>query len=359
MEKYDEARVRLSNVEKNDILVLDAYCRLFEKSETYGQIIWLYKKIIDDSIGNWDFYTYLSGHLDTAITASEKALEYLRAFVEADIEADDFTQLQKLRYFYLEYDKNGLDGALRYFMQPSVVSDLKNKVYYYSTISYIAMKCGDIFLGLTNIMDIAYAGVIIGNIRAAHNDLVEIAMQFATMRTPNELNTAYWLSQLYECVLITVDDIEDDTKKLLFGKYIETTSLYMRGIFNPAMLNDENIMLLQVPFRFVHFMEKADDCRNRGDEFGYFKNMKTAFYHDERFELFVKWQTKLYKEEKEKKQDKTNELNALTRSLRSAIYKMIDAGKTEEAKKLIAQYEAINPTDEGIAGLKRRLVKLV
>ncbi|MDD6827441.1 MAG: glycosyltransferase family 2 protein [Oscillospiraceae bacterium] len=99
----------------------------------------------------------------------------------------------------------------------------------------------------------------------------------------------YWLVSLYEKASYRSFLLSDDKKYELYSKFVNLLGDYIMNIYNPELLNDDDVDVLIPLHKFGYFMYKANNSLLNGDKVGYIRNMKKALSHCESMKEIVEF----------------------------------------------------------------------
>ncbi|MCL2634490.1 MAG: hypothetical protein FWD34_08270 [Oscillospiraceae bacterium] len=99
-------------------------------------------------------------------------------------------------------------------------------------------------------------------------------------RFTESIKELFWATSALEAALPHAKQLNDKEKTTLYHNYITLLIIYVSNIYNPALLNEDDIRVLPQSHRFGYFMYEAQKCLGDNDSSGYVKNLKTALTMD-------------------------------------------------------------------------------
>lgn len=110
-----------------------------------------------------------------------------------------------------------------------------------------------------------------------HDDFAQYVFEYGVPHTfTNSIKQFYWILSAYEKAVSRSFKLNDDTKYKLYLCYISLLSDYVCNIYNPELLNDEDVEVIPPLHKFGYFMGKAQKALKNGDSVGYIRTMKSA-----------------------------------------------------------------------------------
>jgi len=98
-----------------------------------------------------------------------------------------------------------------------------------------------------------------------------------------------WLTAMYEKASYRAFNLKTDLKYDLYYKFTLLLGNYINNIYNPELLNDDDIDVIPAIHRFGYHMYNANSALNSGDKIGYIRNMKKALLSCESMKEIVEF----------------------------------------------------------------------
>lgn len=98
-----------------------------------------------------------------------------------------------------------------------------------------------------------------------------------------------WITAMYEKASYRAFNLNNDSKYELYYKFTLLLGNYINNIYNPELLNDDDIDVLPALHRFGYHMYNANTAFNNGDKLSYIRNMKKALLSCESMKEIVEF----------------------------------------------------------------------
>jgi hypothetical protein len=105
----------------------------------------------------------------------------------------------------------------------------------------------------------------------------------------NNIKCLRWITAMYEKASYRAFNLNNDYKYQLYLKFTSLLSDYVTNIYNPELLNDDDIDVLPALHRFGYHMYNANTALNAGNKIGYIRNMKKALLSCESMKEIVEF----------------------------------------------------------------------
>lgn len=111
----------------------------------------------------------------------------------------------------------------------------------------------------------------------------------------NDIKGFYFIVTLYYEAIRGAQKIEDIAKKYeLYSTFISLLGDYVSNIYNPELLNDNDIEVLPELHRFGYYMIKANKSLEDGDKVGYIRGLKNALINCESMKDVIKFLLEIF-----------------------------------------------------------------
>lgn len=261
------------DISKMNILNLKAYLsivrELVDSTKDYSNLLNVYENFLTlfkDDKDKMDLVMYL---LEECYYKAEDKISFANVFAYSEIQGD-FIEIMKLLN---SQKKSNFSSKLSSFL---------NSISYfgdgYSLVIYLAIKNG-ISLSLA-ISKMSYDRLrsYFPLLATNHEDYVNIIIEYCKPEDfVGSIKDLLWMVSALETAVLKVgDDEKIEQKSILYDMFINALSDYVFNIYNPELLNDEDIECLPPLHRFGYFISKANNYLANEDKIGYIKNLKEA-----------------------------------------------------------------------------------
>lgn len=344
-QRYDEAFAYVeemdTSLQKNQILAKTAL-----NSRNYDPLFDYLQEINSDQEIKKAFIQAIEKH-------SQKREELL-PFWEKLLQFYDTVGWEKEPYYLL--NKVRVNLAIETSLEESFLQKLLNLPYgelpvFYGDILYYLLK---------NKVDLSYLasfGVVeniitfLKYVEIKHEDYGEILLAYLKFYPPGEerIKLRYWLVLARHGLL--GNKLNDGDYMELFNQYIAGGASYIRKVYHPEVLKEENIYdLKNDEHRFFFYMLLAQKVKESNTR-EYISYLRKAL----KIYPLAKGIEELLEEIKKEVAVENTEMAQLQQQFKNNIKILIADGKLTEGEVLIAQYEQIVPNDSEIMAFKSRI----
>lgn len=274
LERYDESLEYLEKVSFEDMsfLHLKTYLsivrELTEKTKNYVHTVKIYEKI--DSLGDVD-------KTDLALYLLEQY------YFEHIMEREEFAEA---------VSKSGIDLPFVNLMK-LVVADNSEKNISAEIADYVdsVERWNDgtaeaIFLAMKHDVDISGAikkmgskqiREILEKISNAHQEYAQVAFEYCqTEKFSDDIRKFSWMVTALEFAVQSSLEVAYEDRGELYDRFVLALSDYISNIYNPELLNVDDVEVLPELHRFGFYMTLAFTAYNDGDQLGYIRGLKEA-----------------------------------------------------------------------------------
>lgn len=197
---------------------------------------------------------------------------------------------------------------------------------------------------------------IIAAVSAKDEGAVKRAMDYCAGDFTSSIRSVLWQATVLERAVSVWGNLEADDKLQLAHAFGDAMWMYISNVYNPELLNDEDITVLPAQYRFGYFLNSARVCEQSGDETGFFRELRNALKHYKPMMGLVELLIKRHKAPTAQANPMQGELAEIARGFKDAIGKLIAEGKTADARDALRKYTGMFPSDteaaELLAGLE-------
>ena len=148
---------------------------------------------------------------------------------------------------------------------------------HFSEAIYLAMKLG---ADLTSYIDRVNSELISWQLsRAAefHKDFPELIVAYGDPENfTASVKQLYWLTSAYEKAVYVAEKLKKEKKTVLYDRFSYLIAVFVINIYNPALLNDNDVGALPALHRFGYRMSAAFGAKGEGDMVGYVRCLSAA-----------------------------------------------------------------------------------
>ncbi len=157
--------------------------------------------------------------------------------------------------------------------------NLKEPKSFYSDIIYWAIKYKRDVTPLANNFTKEEIDAQLVVVAATYNDFAELMLAFTVPEEfCNSIKALSWLVSALEKAVLTKDNLNNKTFQLALSfKFAERIIQYVTRIYNPNLLNEENITVLPQIHRFGFFLATAQANLVAGNGLAYVQYLRKAF----------------------------------------------------------------------------------
>lgn len=275
LKKYDEALEYLDKVDLDEMsfahlrLFLNIIRDLVDKTKDYSHIARVYENILkQDDKDKTDLVLFLMQQYYLEHYSERE--EFMEAMVSSGVEGK-YIDLMKL----VKADEEGKDISAEI---QEFVDSVESWTDGYSVAILLAMKHN---ADLSNAISKMSHKVIRDNLRVIYDGYYEypkICLEYYDIDNfSDSIKKLYWMVTALEFAVqgsLTIPYYED--KGILFDTFVCALSDYVMNIYNPELLNPEDVEVLPELHRFGYYMTLAFSAQNEGNDIAYIRSLKEA-----------------------------------------------------------------------------------
>lgn len=177
------------------------------------------------------------------------------------------------------------------------VNEIDNWKYGYSESIYLSIKYGIDISDAVEKMDSSLFRVKLEELAHANDDFAGYVYNYGIPESyTTSIKKFYWITSLYEKASYRSFELDDDRRYELYNRFVFLLGDYVMNIYNPELLNDDDIQVLPNLHKFGFYMFQAQAALNIGDNVGYIRGMKKALVNCESMREFVNFLLERFKE---------------------------------------------------------------
>jgi glycosyltransferase involved in cell wall biosynthesis len=270
LNKFDMKNMDFCRFAKYSSIIIS----LADDTSKYKYIADFYGKVIET--GDIDRIIMTNKQMeDVYYNNPENRIEFANAISNIDAN-DSFVLTMKI---ISEAEKN-IDGIGEKVQQ--LVDSVENWDGGYSEIIYMAVKYkADIskaILLMTHEQIKNYFFVI----SSRHKDYAEIVLEYADIEEfTSSIKEFFWIVSALEMAVLSSKELDDLQKHNLYYTFITAISDYVLNIYNPELLNENDVEVMPSLHRFGYYMGCAMISKSNNDKIGYIRNIKNALKNSE------------------------------------------------------------------------------
>ncbi len=329
------------------------------KLKSYARIKDYYDRVVspqEKDVGDL-FFAALEKSLLNMPPEDKKIVQELFAGGESD-----YALLQKVRLAIAESinidDK--LDTRIREL-------DFNNLPEYYGDVIYYCLK--NDFPVTTVLQKVRERKIdsFLNYLKNVYEDLTSILFRYLKKQkgagTAGETLAELLINKTFAKYLLVLDKLEEEQYEYIFNRYIEDGGKYLRSIYKEDIVQKEqNAAVKDAEDGFLLYMSLAEE--NKGlDKVKYLRYLRKALKEYPLLKRGIEIQLKRVKENVENvkadalsysRQDSVanSELELYKRQVKDNLQKLINAGRVQEAREIIQQYESLVTGDAEIYSMK-------
>lgn len=274
LERHEEALKYLDKVKIEEMnfshlrIFLNVIRDLIKETQDYKYAANCYKKILaladDDKTGLILFLLeqYYMEHPDERV-------DFTDAMITSGV-GGPYIELMKL----VKADHDGIDISREL---EQFIKSVNRWEEGYAEAVYLAMKHDVDLSEAISKMSSKILKEILQMISQAHIDYAETALKYCQLEKFSDgIKKLLWMVSALENAVYVSNELSDDDKSLLFDTFVTALSDYVMNIYNPELLNLEDIEVLPELHRFGYYMTLAFTALNSGNEIAYIRGLKEA-----------------------------------------------------------------------------------
>ncbi|MGN1482116.1 glycosyltransferase family 2 protein [Porcipelethomonas sp.] len=147
----------------------------------------------------------------------------------------------------------------------------------YSEAIYLAMKHDVDLSGVINKLSHNVLKETLQIISQAHIDYAEVALKYCQLeKFSDSIKKMLWMVSALEAAVLNSQELLLDDKRELYDRFVAVLSDYILNIYNPDLLNPEDVEVLPELHRFGYYMNLAQASLYCGNEISYIRCLKEA-----------------------------------------------------------------------------------
>lgn len=257
--------------------------------QDYVQMARYYEKLCKlDNKDKRSLAVYMLESTYFALTIKSERLDFAKDIVESGA-AGKYIGLMKL-VLKSENGENIDDDIIEF------IKNVDDWTDGYSEIIYLAVKNKiDISSYVTRIEASQYRSSL-EKLTHVHDDFAKYILDYGM---PDGYSKAikpfYWLVSAYEKASYRSFSLSESERYELYNRFLSLLGDYVINVYNPELLNDEDIDVLPNLHKFGYYMYNALEARNNGDNIGYIRQMKKALVSCESMKEIVQFMLEQFK----------------------------------------------------------------
>ncbi len=264
LEKLDISKMSIINLKAYLSIVRD----LVNRTSNHSFIVSCYKKILE--LNDEDKTGFILFLMDQYYMEHPSEREnFVNVMLESGVEGK-YIDLMKI----VKADNDGEDVS-------TAISDFVNSVTNwkdgYNEAIYLAMKHN---VDLTDIISRMPHNLLIDTltiISDGHYDCyADIALNYCQSIEMDSIQKMFWCICALEAAVHKSNELDHDRKYDLYDFFVCILSDYVYNIYNPDLLNPQDVDILPELHRFGYYMTLAFSAKNDGDDIGYIRCLKEA-----------------------------------------------------------------------------------
>ena len=274
LEHYDESLNYLEQIDLEDMaysqlkVYLNIVRDLIRKTENYDKLAEIYQKIISmndkdkDSMILYLMEQYYMEH-------PYERENFAKALSSSKINAP-YTELMKIG----KQENDGKDISDRLMKFIDSVDRWDDG---YSEAIYLAMKHDMDITSAINKMSNKVLNETLQMISQAHLEFAEVALKYCQPeKFSDSIRKMLWMVTALENAVKNAQELLSDDKSELYDRFVAVLSDYILNIYNPDLLNPEDVEVLPELHRFGYYMNLAQASLYCGNDISYIRCLKEA-----------------------------------------------------------------------------------
>jgi len=354
LEKYDDACKLIKELlplsckfNDNQDLLFKSYLDCMKQYNDYNDLLSLYNTDIEK---NKEYKENLEKAIEVFINENVEEKNKIISLISKLNEDDDsYINFMKIRQSYL-------DNAV---ITENMIIDFLNKIkkleLYHSDIIYFILRNNISPSILKSKLDISSLLSCFDLLNKNYDDFLDTISNYSyKSQNPYE---SYVLKSIFELSLIIVEDKSNEFILSIFNTYIQNFEAYLRYTYNKDVITDDNINLLPRDIQFGYYCIKANEALANNDELNYIKLLRKALDVNNSMKDLISLLTENVDINKDENETyKLSEFETLALTIKSSIKDLIKSNNFEDAKSILAEYKALNPTDIEITDLEKIII---
>ena len=274
LKKYDESLDYIRKLDFDDMSILNIKSalsiirELVDKTKDYSQIAKIYENILKiNNIDKTHYMLYLMQQYYLEHLSEREA--FMNAMIDSGVKGK-YIDLMKL--IKADEEEKDISADIQEFIDS--VDDWTDG---YAVAIYLAMKHN---ADLTNPIKKMSHKLIRENLRVIYDgyyDFSKIAGNYYDIDNfSDDIKKLYWMVTALEFAVEGLVTIPYDEKGKLCDTFVCALSDYIMNIYNPELLNPDDVDVLPELHRFGYYMTLAFTAQNEGNDIAYIRSLKEA-----------------------------------------------------------------------------------
>lgn len=166
----------------------------------------------------------------------------------------------------------------------------------YSEAIYLAVKYNVDISDTVEKMDSTQFRIKLEELANTNDDFAEYVYNYGVPESyTTSIKKFYWITSLNEKASYRSFELDNGRRYELYNRFISLLGDYVMNIYNPELLNDDDIQVLPNLHKFGFYMSQAQASLNAGDSIGYIRGMKKALVNCESMREIVEFMLEEFK----------------------------------------------------------------
>ncbi len=158
-----------------------------------------------------------------------------------------------------------------------VLDSVENWEGGYSELVYLAMKYNADMSNAIDKMSYDQVRSHFPVIASVHDDFAEVVLEYADIDNfTSSIRHFFWIVSALETAVLSANELDDNQKHDLYYTFIYTLSDYVLNIYNPELLNENDVEVMPPLHRFGYYMSCALMAKDNGNNIAYIRCIKNA-----------------------------------------------------------------------------------
>lgn len=251
-------------------------------AQCYGKIM----KLESEDKKNLILYTLESVYY--SLVSEEERTKFAKDVICADV-SGKYVELMKL-----VVDQKDDDDFRRRLLE--YVNQVDNWKDGYSEAIYLSVKYGIDISDAVKKMDSSQFRTKLEEIANANDDFAGYVYDYGIPESyTSSIKKFYWIVAMTEKASYRSFELDSDKRYELYNRFISLLGDYVTNIYNPELLNDEDVCVLPNLHKFGYYMNKANIALSSGDNVRYIREMKKALVNCESMREIVTFMLEQFK----------------------------------------------------------------
>ncbi|MBE6841643.1 MAG: glycosyltransferase [Ruminococcus sp.] len=177
-----------------------------------------------------------------------------------------------------------------------VINKIENWDDGYTVAIYLAIKHKIDISDIVLKMNTDLFRVQLETVASNNDDFTGYVLEYGMPQTyTSTIKQFYWIVSLYEKAAYYSYKLNNSDKYKIYNIFTSLLGDYVMNIYNPELLNDDDIQVLPNLHKFGFYMSQAQASLNAGDSIGYIRGMKKALVNCESMREIVEFMLEEFK----------------------------------------------------------------